>query len=167
MRPLTTLLVGAASAEAAATWYFLRYFPPEGQKFTSLTGEMVIPSMPEPATYYLWPGLQPADSSGVYQNVLDGRSGTWFFGSGWCCHNPNLLWGGGFNTTPGETVSFANDLTADGRMWTSRITKPTTGEAATNFFGLGECEPSSGSGTRWSGLTCWQPRRRSGRLYSR
>jgi len=151
MRPPTTLLLaGVASVEAAATWYFLRYFPPEGQKFTSLAGEMVIPSMPEPATYYLWPGLQPADSSGVYQNVLDGRSGTWFFGSGWCCQDPLWLWGGGFNTTPGETVHFANDLTADGRMWTSRISKPTTDEAATNIFALGQSDESSSGCTEAS-----------------
>jgi hypothetical protein len=23
--------------------------------------------------------------SGVYQEVLDGRSGTWWIGAGWCC----------------------------------------------------------------------------------
>lgn len=66
-------LAGPASA---ATWYFLRYYTPAGAKFTSLSGEMVIPTLPKAGTYYLWPGLQPTDNSGVYQNVLDGRSGT-------------------------------------------------------------------------------------------
>lgn len=66
-------LTGPASA---ATWYFLRYYTPSGAKFTSLSGEMVIPTLPKAGTYYLWPGLQPTDNSGVYQNVLDGRSGT-------------------------------------------------------------------------------------------
>lgn len=66
-------LAGPASA---ATWYFLRYYTPSGAKFTSLSGEMVIPTLPKAGTYYLWPGLQPTDNSGVYQNVLDGRSGT-------------------------------------------------------------------------------------------
>lgn len=81
------LFTGQASA---ATWYFLRYYTPSGAKFTSFSGEMVIPALPQAGTYYLWPGLQPTDNTGVYQNVLDGRSGTWWIGSGWCCSNPSL-----------------------------------------------------------------------------
>lgn len=76
-------LLGFASQASAATWYFLRYYTPSGAKFTSFSGQMVIPPLPQAGTYYLWPGLQPTDNSGVYQNVLDGRSGTWWIGSGW------------------------------------------------------------------------------------
>ncbi|KAK6958398.1 hypothetical protein Daesc_001197 [Daldinia eschscholtzii] len=71
-----------AGHASAATWYFLRYYPASGEKFTSFSGEMTIPPLPKAGTYYLWPGLQPTDNSGVYQNVLDGRSGTWWIGSG-------------------------------------------------------------------------------------
>ena len=80
----TALLFLIANVHAT-TWYFLTFNPPSGQRFTAFSGDMGIPKLPEAATYYLWPGLQPTDNSGVYQNVLDGRSGTWWFGSGWCC----------------------------------------------------------------------------------
>lgn len=65
-----------AQQATAATWYFLTYYPPEGGQFTKLSGDIVVPSLPSAAYYYLWPGLQPTDGSGVYQNALDGRSGT-------------------------------------------------------------------------------------------
>lgn len=58
---------------------------------------MTIPRLPKAGTYYLWPGLQDTGNTGVYQSVLDGRRGTWWVGSGWCCSNPNLAWGDGFN----------------------------------------------------------------------
>ena len=58
---------------------------------------MVTPNLQKPGVYYLWPGLQDNPLTGVYQPVLDGRSGTWWIGSGWCCSNPSLPWGGGFN----------------------------------------------------------------------
>ncbi|KAI9683799.1 MAG: hypothetical protein M1820_010908, partial [Bogoriella megaspora] len=120
----------------AATWYFVTFNPPSGEYFTSLSGNLVAPTLPRAATYYLWPGLQPTDNSGVYQNVLDGRSGTWWFGSGWCCSNPSLPWGGGFNVANGATVSFANVKQADG-SWTSTVKNPSTGGSATNNFPLG------------------------------
>ena len=148
MRPVAAsllTLLAPRSQDATASWYFLRYFPPAGEKFVSLTGEMIIPAMPEPGTYYLWPGLQPADGGGVYQNVLDGRSGKWWFGSGWCCTNPSQLWGGGFATEPGDVVEFANNLHPNGASWTSRISHPRTGNAATNFFALGGLFSESGA----------------------
>ncbi|KAI1334907.1 hypothetical protein F5Y15DRAFT_399676 [Xylariaceae sp. FL0016] len=124
-------LVGQASA---ATWYFLRYYPASGQQFTSLSGVMTIPELPQAGYYYLWPGLQPTDNSGVYQNVLDGRSGTWWIGSGWCCSNPSLAWGGGFNTYAAEEVSFSNTL--GGGTWTSTLTRQSTGDTVTDTFDL-------------------------------
>lgn len=118
----------------AATWYFLRYYSASGQKFTELSGEMVVPTLPSASVYYLWPGLQPTDNSGVYQNVLDGRSGTWWFGSGWCCSNPSLPWGGGFNTYEGETIKFENVLQGDN--WVSTTTHESTGTQKTDNFAL-------------------------------
>ncbi|KAJ8120628.1 hypothetical protein O1611_g10319 [Lasiodiplodia mahajangana] len=118
----------------AVSWYFLRYYPASGQKFTSFSGTMTIPTQPNAATIYVWPGLQPTDNSGVYQNVLDGRSGTWWIGSGWCCANPSLPWGSGFNTYPGETVKFTNTLGSS--AWTSTLTRSSTGETVSNSFAL-------------------------------
>ena len=89
------------------------------------------------ATYYLWPGLQPTDGSGVYQNVLDGTSGTWWFGSGWCCSNPSLAWGGGVNTYRGETNTFSNVRT-DGENWTTTVVHGSTGTTDVNTFALSD-----------------------------
>lgn len=47
--------------------------------------QMTVPKLQKAGTYYLWPGLQDTANTGVYQSVLDGRSGTWWIGSGWCC----------------------------------------------------------------------------------
>lgn len=125
-----------ATPAQAATWYFLRYYTPTGAKFTQLSGEMVIPTLPAAGTYYLWPGLQPTDNSGVYQNVLDGNSGTWWFASGWCCSNPTLDWGSGFNTYGGETDTFSNVQDDDGINWTSTVIHGSTGTSKSDNFAL-------------------------------
>ncbi|KAI1101376.1 hypothetical protein F4804DRAFT_13411 [Jackrogersella minutella] len=134
---LLILSLAFAGQASAVSWYFLRYYPASGQKFTSFSGEMTIPALPRAATYYLWPGLQPTDNSGVYQNVLDGRSGTWWIGSGWCCSNPSLPWGSGFNTYASERITFDNSLDSSGSTWTSTLTRESTGETVTNSFALG------------------------------
>ncbi|KAI0449496.1 hypothetical protein F5B21DRAFT_46919 [Xylaria acuta] len=134
---LTALVLGLlalAGQASAVSWYFLRYYPASGQKFTSFSGTMTVPTQPKAATIYVWPGLQPTDNSGVYQNVLDGRSGTWWIGSGWCCSNPSLPWGSGFNTYPAETVVFKNTLGS--AAWTSTLTRSATGETVSNNFAL-------------------------------
>lgn len=136
--PLSIFLLLSARGASAATWYFIRYYTPSGAKFTSFSGDMVVPTLPKAGIYYLWPGLQPTDGSGVYQNVLDGRSGTWWFGSGWCCSNPDLPWGGGFNTYGGETVSFSNALESDNSGWTTTVIRTSTGTSETNTFPLGK-----------------------------
>ncbi|KAI1480124.1 hypothetical protein F4774DRAFT_94813 [Daldinia eschscholtzii] len=132
---LASFLAFAGHA-SAATWYFLRYYPASGEKFTSFSGEMTIPPLPKAGTYYLWPGLQPTDNSGVYQNVLDGRSGTWWIGSGWCCSNPNLPWGSGFNTYAGEKVKFINQLDSSGSSWSSNLTRQSTDITVLDVFPL-------------------------------
>lgn len=129
------LLAAAPGPAQAATWYFLRYYTKSGQKFIGLTGEMIVPNLPRAGVYYLWPGLQPTDNSGVYQNVLDGRSGTWWFGSGWCCENPSLPWGSGFNAYQGETLKFENVL--DGDQWRTTTVHESTGTSKTDRFPLG------------------------------
>jgi len=78
----------------AVTWYYLRYWTPADDiSFTNFSMKMVIPSLPQAATYYLWPGLQDVNTTGVFQPVLDGRSGTWWISPGWCCSytTPNHL----------------------------------------------------------------------------
>lgn len=132
---VATLFTAALPLAKASTWYVLDYELPSGAAFLSQSGDMVAPTLPGAATYYLWPGLEPSDNSGVYQNVLDGRSGTWWFGSGWCCSNPSLAWGGGFNVANGDTVSFSNTQQADG-SWTSTVTDLASGSTATNNFAL-------------------------------
>ncbi|OTA55677.1 hypothetical protein K449DRAFT_173050 [Hypoxylon sp. EC38] len=137
--PLVAVLasfLAFAGHVSAVSWYFLRYYSVSGQKFTSFSGQMTIPALPKAGTYYLWPGLQPADNSGVYQNVLDGRSGTWWIGSGWCCSNPSLPWGSGFNTYANEKVTFENKLDSSGSAWTSTLTRQSTGETVTDSFPL-------------------------------
>lgn len=131
--PLVLALAALLSPASAATWYFLRYNLPSSQAFLSFSGTMQIPRLPKAGTYYLWPGLQPTDNSGVYQNVLDGRSGTWWIGSGWCCQNPSLPWGSGFNTNQGDSVAFSN--VKDGSNWRSTLTKGS--QTVTDTFALG------------------------------
>lgn len=71
---------------------------------------MSVPTLKEAGTFYLWPGLQDSGGTGVFQEVLDGRSGTWWIGAGWCCSNPSLSWGGGFNVSLSDFRSHAIDL---------------------------------------------------------
>lgn len=52
--PAVTTLACLAQSTQAATWYFLRYYSASGQKFTGLTGEMVVPKLPKAGTYYLY-----------------------------------------------------------------------------------------------------------------
>ena len=89
--PLFAFIAFFAARSLAVTWYTLTYWAPTGGQFTGFSGDMHIPSLPNAGTYYLWPGLQPTDNSGVYQEVLDGRSGTWRIAPGWCCSNPSAL----------------------------------------------------------------------------
>lgn len=133
--PLLALLLDPVSA---VTWYFLTYYPASGAYFTALSGTMVVPPLPAAATYYLWPGLQPTDNSGVYQNVLDGRSGSWYFGSGWCCANPSLAWGSGFNTYAGETNTFSNVRSGDGASWQTTVVHGSTGTTDVDSFALAD-----------------------------
>ncbi|CAJ2512771.1 Uu.00g008900.m01.CDS01 [Anthostomella pinea] len=135
-KALAISILAFAGQATAATWYFLRYYPASGQQFTSFSGDMAIPTLQQAGTYYLWPGLQPTDGSGVYQNVLDGRSGTWWIGSGWCCSNPSLPWGDGFNTYGGEVVTFSNTL--GDSTWTSTLTRQATGDTLSNDFALAD-----------------------------
>ncbi|RPA76657.1 hypothetical protein BJ508DRAFT_242477 [Ascobolus immersus RN42] len=133
LAPLLLFLAHLTSVQAA-TWYFLRWnLPSGGNGYTSFSGSMRIPRIPKAGTYYLWPGLQPADNTGVLQAVLDGRKGTWWIGCGWCCQNPSLPWGGGFNTYQGETVQF--EFTRNGNVWNSKLVR--NGQTTTGSFNLG------------------------------
>lgn len=143
--PASVALLAAslfACRAAAATWYFLRFHTPPGAKFIALSGDMLIPALPRPGVYYLWPGLQPTDGSGVYQNVLDGRKNAWWIGSGWCCSNPDLPWGDGFNVDRGDTVAFSNVLKADNSSWSTTLRKKSSGQTVSTNFAL-STPPSS------------------------
>ncbi|RPA89966.1 hypothetical protein L873DRAFT_1719887, partial [Choiromyces venosus 120613-1] len=117
---------------SAATCYFLRWVNSAG--FTSYTGTMRIPTLPRAGTYYLWPGLQPTDNSGVFQPVLDGRSGTWWIWCGWCCSNPSLPWCGGFNVYAGDSVQFS--MAKNGNVWQTSLQR-NGGTVVTGSFDLG------------------------------
>jgi len=121
---------------SAVSWYFLRWYTPDASvEFTEFSMEMVIPTLPEAATYYLWPGLQDVDTTGVYQEVLDGRSGDWWIGAGWCCSDPTLSWGGGFNVAAGTTVAIKmTRAVPESDDWTSVITQGT--QTVTDTFPL-------------------------------
>lgn len=75
---LTLYLIFHLHLTYAATWYFLRYNTPSGSQSLSFSSIMLIPTLKKAGTCYLWLGLQPIDNSGVYQNVLDGQSETWW-----------------------------------------------------------------------------------------
>ena len=77
---LCTQYIQAQSVE----WHILSYnLPSSSHGYTELSGQMIVPPLPRAGTYYLWPGLQPTDNAGVFQDVLDGRSGNWHFAPGW------------------------------------------------------------------------------------
>ncbi|RDW66331.1 hypothetical protein BP6252_09966 [Coleophoma cylindrospora] len=119
---------------SAVTWYFLRWYTPDtSAEFIKFSMDMVAPTLPQAATYYLWPGLQDVGTSGVYQEVMDGRSGTWWIGAGWCCSNPTLSWGGGFNVA-GQTTTTIDMVRTDNTDWTSTLTQGT--QTVTDVFPL-------------------------------
>ncbi|KAI4765400.1 hypothetical protein E4T52_01786 [Aureobasidium sp. EXF-3400] len=122
----------------AQDWHFVAFTTPDGQEFISQSGNMIVPAIHEAATNYLWPGLQTTDNSGVYQNVLDGRSGGWWFGSGWCCSNPSLSWGGGFSAIEGDVLFFNNTRDLNRTEWVSVIDKNCGEAVATNSFPIAD-----------------------------
>ncbi|PMD38375.1 hypothetical protein L207DRAFT_585277 [Hyaloscypha variabilis F] len=83
--------------------------------------EMVVPPLQKAGVYYLWPGLQDTGNTGVYQEVLDGRKGSWWIAPGWCCSNPNLPWGDGFQAPNGNTVAITMARDPSGPNWSSSM----------------------------------------------
>lgn len=125
------VLIEFASAQ---TWYFVTFTTPAGSYISSYTGSFVAPTLPQAATYYLWPGLQPRDNAGVLQPVLDGRSGTWWIGDGWCCSNPSLPWGSGFNVANGKTVQFGLKVNSiQNGTWATTLSSSGGGSATGTF----------------------------------
>lgn len=138
--PLLYLPLMALGQANAASWYFLTYYPPSGSQFVGFRGTMSSPkSIPTiGGTYYIWPGLQTTDNSGVYQNVLnigDG-SGSWWASSGWCCSDPSLPWGNGVGVSPGSSFTF-NNFDDNNGNWTSRVGYPGKKPATDDQFPLG------------------------------
>ena len=138
----TLALSSMATVALAQSWNFATYRVADNQKITSYTGSMVAPPLPKAGTYYLWPGLQPADNSGIFQPVLDGRSGSWWFGMGWCCSNPSLPWGGGFGVDAGTVLGFNWTLSDSESTWKTTISNGKTGEMVDGEFPLGKLQSS-------------------------
>ncbi|KAH0351648.1 hypothetical protein KCU83_g4031, partial [Aureobasidium melanogenum] len=136
--PLVLTFLALVNTTLAQDWHFVAFDTPDGQEFISHSGNMIVPPIHEAATNYLWPGLQDKDDSGVYQNVLDGRSGSWWFGSGWCCSNPSLPWGGGFGAEEGDVLFFNNTRNANATEWVSVIEKNCGEASATNSFPIAD-----------------------------
>ncbi|KAI0724767.1 hypothetical protein C8Q72DRAFT_937341 [Fomitopsis betulina] len=104
---LTTL----ATHASAVTWYYLDFTTPSGSYITSFSGTMVAPTLPQAATYYLWPGLQPAGNTGVLQQ------------------------GSGFNVANGASVAFSNEVDdIDSGTWSTSLSSGSN--SATGSFAL-------------------------------
>ncbi|CZT51900.1 related to putative protein [Rhynchosporium secalis] len=76
--------------------------------------DMTVPPIRRAGTYYIWPGLQDAGNTGVYQQVLDGRKGS--------C-NPKLPWGSGFSAPVGSTISISNTRIPTGVNWITTMSE--------------------------------------------
>jgi len=74
MKLLAVLYIVASlwfTQTSAVTWYYLRYWTPADDiSFTNFSMKMVIPSLPQAATYYLWPGLQDVNTTGKAKDHL-------------------------------------------------------------------------------------------------
>ncbi|KAK7517033.1 uncharacterized protein IWZ02DRAFT_434930 [Phyllosticta citriasiana] len=139
------VLLTLTSPSHAKKWYEVHFatipHPEPVQFFFDFSGQMVIPKLVSPGAYYVFPGMQPRyPGGGIYQNVLDGRSGTWYFASGPCCFK-ELRWGNGFNVYAGETVTFDNKWDHPGDPhtgWTTTITHDSTGTKRRNSWPIGD-----------------------------
>lgn len=127
------LLLSCLSVGVLAQHNGLQWGTWSGTTVSKFSGVLKIPRVPSfSGTYYVWPGLQPS-SGGVLQNVCDGRSGSWWIGSGWY-GTPSLAWGAGWSTTPGTLVSFNNQLTtASTGTWTSTLSQSGSADAVSTF----------------------------------
>ncbi|KAK7555291.1 hypothetical protein IWX49DRAFT_54525 [Phyllosticta citricarpa] len=139
------VLLTLTSPSHASKWYEVHFatipHPEPVQFFFDFSGQMVIPKLVSPGAYYVFPGMQPRyPGGGIYQNVLDGRSGIWNFASGVCCFK-GLKWGDGFHVYAGETVTFDNKWDHPGDPhtgWTSTITHDSTGTTRRNSWPIGD-----------------------------
>ncbi|KAH9923625.1 uncharacterized protein B0H18DRAFT_878513, partial [Fomitopsis serialis] len=128
-------LAALVAHASAVTSHYLDFTTSTGSYIISFSGTIVTPGLPQAGTYYLWPGLQPSDSAGVLQQVLDGRSGEWWIGSGWCCSGPALGGAGSTGSAPLSRFEFSNtvDSIATG---TWRASLASGSHSATGSFAL-------------------------------
>lgn len=69
-----------AGDDGVRTFYVLDFDVENlGASFIAFNGTMVAPNVQGAGVYYLWPGLEPPGSQGVYQNVLAGDTTDWTF----------------------------------------------------------------------------------------
>ncbi|KAK7623654.1 hypothetical protein BKA81DRAFT_412039 [Phyllosticta paracitricarpa] len=143
------VLLTLTSPSHASKWYEVHFatipHPEPVQFFFDFSGQMVIPKLVSPGAYYVFPGMQPRyPGGGIYQNVLDGRSGIWNFASGvmdWVLSDVTPGRGDGFHVYAGETVTFDNKWDHPGDPhtgWTSTITHDSTGTTRRNSWPIGD-----------------------------
>ena len=82
---LTSLAFFATPLLAQHVFYTIDFEVADPNKFIGLAGNMEIPPQASTGNYFLWPGLQSAGQSGVFQTVLDGNKG-WWLSPGYCCN---------------------------------------------------------------------------------
>ncbi|KAK8255254.1 hypothetical protein HDK77DRAFT_423886 [Phyllosticta capitalensis] len=131
--PLVIVLLSLAPLSLARQWYDVHFgtsppYPPP-QFFVELAGQMIVPRLPHAGEYYIFPAMQPWQGGGIYQSVLDGRSGKWSFVNGWCCAK-------GFPCS--SPFSSKWDHAGDPRAgWTNVIKHESTGTTKTTHVNLG------------------------------
>lgn len=131
---ITTAIYAGGAAAQNPIFYTVTWEVFGGSQFTYQSGIMVSPDLQEAGVGYLWPGLEPADSSRVLQNVLSGGAGTsWTLWDTFCCAT-DYPQGPSIYDIPDQTqITFSNSLNANG-TWTSMISRPSTGESETDVF---------------------------------
>lgn len=133
---LATILI-AALGVYCQDWHTIKVSVPSGAQITEFSGKMKVPPLIAAGTYYLWPGIQPNPAYGVLQSVLDGRSGTWWLGSGWVGSVHSYPWGNAFNVYAGQVIDFRYRRHESG--WSITVNDTATGGLVTSSFpGLGK-----------------------------
>lgn len=121
-------LLSCAVLASAQTFYTLDLRTPGDVNITVFQGTLKVPEYPPgyPAsgeTYYLWPGLQGTQVSGVFQQVMSpqGSGGTWSIDSGYYSSSDGQPFQGGVSgLNPGQELYFHN-FRNDGGTWTTQF----------------------------------------------
>ncbi|KAK2068080.1 hypothetical protein P8C59_002749 [Phyllachora maydis] len=152
-----------AGDDGVRTFYVLDFDVENlGASFIAFNGTMVAPNVQGAGVYYLWPGLEPPGSQGVYQNVLAGDTTDWTFSTGWCCINPDTEFGDAIKSQNGDPNTFTNIADGNGN-WNSLVVNVPSGQQVPNSYPLGDKQFTRASlaielhQTTWNfGALVWQ-----------